>query len=199
MKTRTKIASAIGIAVASLFYYATPGSALTWNFTYQSDRNQYNFPAGYGPQSGSFVAPGSEVDGGPYPITEFQFSHNGLPYNFTSANSTIVNTVGATNTVTITGGTVSAIDLFFNDRTISGSFEISSDFDQVTLYNTTNGTFDDDIDGSNSTTDITFTRATGAGAPWEFSPGPALVIMTVGLGINKLVKKWRVRHKDKQE
>lgn len=191
MKTNRKIASAIGMAVASLVYYATPGSALTWNFSYTSDGLQYNVPSGYGTQSGSFVAPGSEVDGGPYTITEFQFTHNGLPYSFdTTVNSTFTN-----NTVTIAGGTVSAINLFVNDNSIPGSFGISSALDQVTLYNIINGTSGNDIDGS-LFSDATFTRS-GSGASWEFSPVPALAIMTVGFGINKLVDKWRQDRKSK--
>ena len=180
---------AITLTSADILHSASPAKALTWNFSYES-----NFPFNFGTQSGTFEAPGSENDG-THTITEFQFNHTSLPEatfdvptnspteDFSTAD------INLTNQITISGGVVTKVGILVNNTaepsSIAIDFEPAAFFEGVDIYNNvdrTGGLIDQ------STFGVTFTPSSTV-IPFDVNPLPAILLLTVGLGIERLVNK----------
>lgn len=185
---------AITITSASILPSASPAKALTWNFSYES-----NVPFNYGTQSGTFEAPGSESDG-IHNITQFQFDHSdditvGAAGTFDIPNTPTdqFSTAGGfTNQITIFGGTVTRVSILVNNTAAPSSiaidYEPAAFFESVDIFNNvdrTGGLIDQSTFGS-----LTFTPSSTA-IPFDVNPLPAILLLTVGLGIERLINKKR--------
>jgi len=193
MKKIIPYAIVIPLASACILHGVSPAQALTWTFTYQSDPLDPSF--NYGTQTGTFEAPGSEIDG-VHNITNFQFDHSVLGSEGTFdvpniANHEFVTTDPSfTNQITISGGEVTRVSILVNNNpdtsSISVDFEpgaMPTPFNAVDIFNDVNrgGT---EIDQSDASSSITFTS--GAGADYEHNPVPAVLIIGVLFAIKKL-------------
>lgn len=192
MKNLIPFSLAMSMATAGILHYVSPGKALTWTFSYKSNPLGFN----HGTQSGTFEAPGSEIDG-THSITQFNFNHTvegAASFDAPNPPSVFSTTGGFTNEITISGGAVTAVRLLVNNTTAPSSISIdfSNDplFDAVDIYN--------NIDRGGSKLDetgfggaINFSPQSGAGAPYEHNPTPALLIISIGFAIKKLSQKLR--------
>lgn len=192
MKSLIPVSIAFSLATASLLNFVSPAKALTWNFSYQSDPFDPAF--NYGIQSGTFEAPGSDVDG-VHTITELQFDHSILgAASFDAPNPPSVFSLADpffTNEITIAGGEVTRVSILVNNTAVPSSFSLDFEpglgFDEINIF--------DEIDRSGELIDvssfagITITPQTTTSIPVDFNPLNVFVLLASGLGITKLRKK----------